>query len=102
MLAAGLIRGAPGRLCGRRSATCRIDHGSQQAARNPAAARSVEDKIRETVRLLSEHPKIGRALDQRPTVRVMPVVRYPYLVFLRGSGRRSADTSYSTWRSFAG
>jgi plasmid stabilization system protein ParE len=53
------------------------------AERNPAAARAVEGKIRETV---SEHPEIGRALDQRPGVRVMPVVRYPYLIFYESVG----------------
>jgi toxin ParE1/3/4 len=49
--------------------------------RNPAAARAVEGKIRRTVDLLREQPGMGRALEQRPQVRVMPIVRYPYLVF---------------------
>lgn len=53
--------------------------------RNRAAARAVEDVIRRTIGLLSEFPASGRALTQRPDVRVMPVSRYPYLVFYRAN-----------------
>jgi toxin ParE1/3/4 len=49
--------------------------------RNPAAARAVEAAIRRTVDLLSEFSGSGRALTQRPNVRVMPLARYPYLIF---------------------
>jgi plasmid stabilization system protein ParE len=49
--------------------------------RSPSGARAVEDKIGATMRLLSELPGSGRSLRQRPQVRVMPVVRYSYLIF---------------------
>jgi plasmid stabilization system protein ParE len=51
------------------------------AQRSPAGARAVESAIRSTVRLLEAFPGSGRALEQRPAVRVVPVTRYPYLVF---------------------
>ena len=49
--------------------------------RNPAAARAVETAIRKTADLLGEFSGSGRALTQRSNLRVMPLVRYPYLVF---------------------
>jgi plasmid stabilization system protein ParE len=51
--------------------------------RSPAGARAVEARIRWTVQLLADYPKSGRPLEQRRDVRVMPVVRYPYLIFYR-------------------
>jgi toxin ParE1/3/4 len=65
------------------------------AERNPSAALTVEAKIRATIQLLSEHPKVGRALEQCPTVRVMPVVRYPYLVFYEDAEDELFDTAHS-------
>lgn len=49
--------------------------------RSPRGAQSVDHGIRKTVDLIAAFPGGGRALEQRPTVRVMPVGRYPYLVF---------------------
>ena len=51
------------------------------AERNPVVARAVEARLRRTIDLLSEFPGSGRALTQRPSVRVIPLTRYPYLVF---------------------
>jgi plasmid stabilization system protein ParE len=55
-------------------------------ARSPKGALSVERRIRKTIDLIAAFPGAGRCLDQRPAVRVMPLGRYPYLVFytLRG------------------
>ena len=50
-------------------------------ARSPKGALSVERRIRKTIGLIAAFPEAGRRLDQRPTVRVMPIGRYPYLVF---------------------
>ena len=49
--------------------------------RSPRGVRSVEAKIRATIELLGIAPGSGRALEERPEVRVLPVVRYPYLIF---------------------
>ena len=50
-------------------------------ARNPRGAFAVGRRIEEVVALLAEHPRIGRGVEQRPSVRVMPLGQYPYLVF---------------------
>jgi toxin ParE1/3/4 len=49
--------------------------------RNSSAARSVEATVRSTIDLLSEFSGSGRLLTQRRNVRVMPLARYPYLIF---------------------
>jgi toxin ParE1/3/4 len=49
--------------------------------RSSSGARNVEAALRKTIGLLSEFPGGGRMLTQRPKVRVMPLARYPYLVF---------------------
>jgi plasmid stabilization system protein ParE len=50
-------------------------------ARNPVAAIAVESAIRRTIELLAEFSGSGRTLTQRQNVRVVPLVRYPYLIF---------------------
>ena len=45
-----------------------------------AAARTVISEIRRTADLIGEYPQIGRLTDI-PGVKVLPVVRYPYLVY---------------------
>ena len=49
--------------------------------RSPAGARAVEQAIRSTVSMLEQFPSGGRALRQRPGVRVMPTPRFPLLIF---------------------
>jgi toxin ParE1/3/4 len=49
--------------------------------RSPQGARAVEAAIRTTVALIADFPGCGRHVAQRPTVRVIPVTRYPYLIF---------------------
>jgi len=50
-------------------------------ARSPQGARAVERAIHATVALIADFPGCGRAVAQRPDVRVIPVTRYPYLIF---------------------
>lgn len=50
-------------------------------ARSPRGAQSVEAAIHRTIEVIASFPGAGRTLRQRPTVRVVPVGRYPYLVF---------------------
>jgi plasmid stabilization system protein ParE len=50
-------------------------------ARSPKGARSVERRIHKVIDLIATFPGAGRSLDQRPAVRVIPLGRYPYLVF---------------------
>jgi plasmid stabilization system protein ParE len=63
-----------------------IDIADYLKARSPAGARAVELRIHRTIALLEEFPGAGRELGQRPQVRVMPLGRYPYLVFYTVSG----------------
>jgi toxin ParE1/3/4 len=49
--------------------------------RSPAGARAVAQAIRTTISLLEQFPSSGRALRQRPNVRVMPTPRFPLLIF---------------------
>ena len=51
------------------------------ATRSRQGMRAVESSIRATVALLGEFPRSGRVLEQRPQVRVIPVARFPYLIF---------------------
>jgi addiction module RelE/StbE family toxin len=47
---------------------------------NPRAAEAVEKRIRASIDQLERFPFIGRPTDD-PTIRMFPIVRYPYLVF---------------------
>ncbi|MEQ1672783.1 MAG: type II toxin-antitoxin system RelE/ParE family toxin [Hyphomicrobium sp.] len=48
--------------------------------RSTQAATTVISAIRDTARLIGEYPGIGRSTDI-DDVKVLPVVRYPYLVY---------------------
>lgn len=50
------------------------------AARNPTAATAVVRQIRATCELLGRHPGIGRP-TQFDDVRMISVLRYPYIVY---------------------
>ncbi len=54
------------------------DYLQPRSARGAAA---VEAAIKATVRLIEEYPKCGRSVEQRPKVLVIPLGRYPYLIF---------------------
>ena len=63
-----------------------IEIADYLTVRSPPGARAVEQRIHATVSLLAQSPGAGRALEQRPAVRVIPLGRYPYLVFYKVSG----------------
>jgi plasmid stabilization system protein ParE len=48
--------------------------------RNPAAAKAVAARVRDIAALLAEYPFLGHEADE-PSVRVAPLIRYPFLVF---------------------
>jgi toxin ParE1/3/4 len=54
--------------------------------RSPAAAGAVIDRIDRVATLLSEFPSAGHESDE-PGVRVMPLVRYPFVLFYAVSDR---------------
>ena len=49
-------------------------------ARDPSAAEAVETRIRTATSRLGFFPFSGRETDD-PSIRVLPVARYPYLIF---------------------
>ena len=53
--------------------------------RNPRAAEAVEKRIRASIGQLEMFPLIGRLTDD-PSIRMLPIVRYPYLVFYEVAG----------------
>lgn len=55
-------------------------------ARTTQGAHAVERAIRATVTLIADFPGSGRVVGRRPSVRVIPVTRYPYLIFYTVSG----------------
>ena len=53
--------------------------------RNPRAAQAVEKRIRASITLLERFPFMGRPTNV-PSIRMFPIVRYPYLVFYEVAG----------------
>jgi plasmid stabilization system protein ParE len=48
--------------------------------RNPSAAAAVVDRVNRVAALLEQAPFAGHKADE-PGVRIMPLVRYPFVVF---------------------
>jgi plasmid stabilization system protein ParE len=51
------------------------------AKRSPLGARNVEARFRHAFDLIARHPKGSECLEQRPNVRRLPLVRYPYAIY---------------------
>ena len=54
---------------------------------NPQAALAIESKVRSAIRQLERFPLIGRRTNDTD-IRMLPIVRYPYLVSMRCSEAR--------------
>ncbi len=52
-----------------------------RASFGDTVAFAVETRIRNVIARLERLPKAGRRLIDRPTVRVVPLIRYPYKIF---------------------
>ena len=44
---------------------------------------ALESRIRTVVAHLAEHPKAAAPIAERPGMRVVPLIRYPYKIFYR-------------------
>jgi plasmid stabilization system protein ParE len=53
---------------------------------NPVIGERIEAGIKRTVGRIARAPESGRAVVQRPSVRVVPLLRYRYLIFYRVTG----------------
>ena len=51
------------------------------STRSPRRSMAIERRVRRVVDLLGDFPGSGRVLEQRPRIRVIPLGRYPYLIF---------------------
>ena len=51
------------------------------AERSPSGARNVEARFRHAFDLIARHPYAAEHLEQRPDVRRLPLVRYPYAIY---------------------
>ncbi|TMJ01458.1 MAG: type II toxin-antitoxin system RelE/ParE family toxin [Alphaproteobacteria bacterium] len=49
--------------------------------RSPLGARSVEARVRHAFDHISRHPEAAERVEQRPTVRRLPLARYPYVIY---------------------
>lgn len=52
-------------------------------AKNPAAAQRLEDRIRQVSERIGRFPQGFQEVAERPGVRRVPLVRYPFLIFYK-------------------
>ena len=50
------------------------------AAANPAAAAQVETRVRRVVERIAQFPEGAPEIAERPGVRSVPLIRYPYVI----------------------
>jgi plasmid stabilization system protein ParE len=48
-----------------------------------AVAAAVETRLREIIAHIAEHPQAAAPVVERPGMRVIPLIRYPYKIFYR-------------------
>ena len=51
------------------------------AERSPLGAKNVEARFRHAFDLIARHPQSAERVEQRPSVRRLPLVRYPYAIY---------------------
>ncbi len=51
------------------------------AKNNPASAELVQRRVRSVVEHIARHPKGAQQVQERPGVRRVPLVRYPYVIY---------------------
>jgi toxin ParE1/3/4 len=56
---------------------------SDLAAKNPTAAERFENRVRQICERLGRFPQGFQEVAERPGVRRVPLVRYPYLIFYK-------------------
>ena len=54
----------------------------------PSLVVPMERRIRAVIERIRLYPESARRLEQRPRVRVVPLIRYPYRIFYRIEGDR--------------
>jgi plasmid stabilization system protein ParE len=56
------------------------------AANYPSVYGALEDRLRSVIVRIGEWPDSAQEVAERPGVRVVPLIRYPYKVFYRNTG----------------
>jgi plasmid stabilization system protein ParE len=51
------------------------------AERSPLGAKRVADRMRRALDHIARHPKAAETVEQRPGVRRLPLMRYPYVIY---------------------
>jgi toxin ParE1/3/4 len=71
---------------------------------SPSVGEAVETRIQEIVDRLAQAPRSGRSVAERPNVRVVPLLRYPWNVFYTFSGEvvRIVHIRHSSRRPWTG
>jgi plasmid stabilization system protein ParE len=62
--------------------------GNYLSERSSSGAAAVEHRVRTVIDLIARFPASGRRLEQRPSVSVIPLGNYPYLIFYTTSDRQ--------------
>ena len=57
------------------------------ASSYPTAYEGFQSRLRSVVRRIGDWPDSAQEVAERPGVRVVPLIRYPYKVFYRNTGR---------------
>lgn len=58
---------------------------SDLAGKNPTAAQHFENRVRAVIERIGQFPEGFQEVAERPGVRRVPLVRYPYLIFYKVS-----------------
>jgi toxin ParE1/3/4 len=61
---------------------------SYTAINYPSLVLPLEQRIRAILVRIEQWPESAREVDQRPGIRVVPLIRYPYKIFYRIAGDR--------------
>ena len=57
------------------------------ASNYPTVYAAFQNRLQSAVKRVSEWPDSAQEVAERPGVRVVPLIRYPYKVFYRNTGR---------------
>jgi plasmid stabilization system protein ParE len=57
-------------------------------ARSPLGAKNVETRMRRAFDHIANHPEAAERVEQRPSVRRLPLARYPYVIYYEGGAEQ--------------
>jgi toxin ParE1/3/4 len=69
------------------------------AAHYPTIASSFQQRLRAVVQRIGKWPKSAEEVEQRPGVRVVPLIRYPYKIFYQATTDAVEYSTFITLRA---